>query len=94
MLEYPLSITVGKRGAVFIAETYDCRVRGIEKGVIRTVAGGGKDPDLHRCAFGGRGDGGRASRASLGYPYGIALDRAGNLFIADSFNGRIREVFR
>lgn len=94
MLEYPLSIAVSKRGEVFIAETNDCRVRDIEKGVIRTVAGIGKDPGLHECALGDPGEGGLASRASLGYPYGIALDRAGNLFIADSFNSRIREVFR
>src|SRR5258706_378378 len=53
-------------------------------GIITTVAGNGS------CRF--SGDGGAATSASLNYPYGVALDASGNLYIADSFNGRIRKV--
>jgi len=51
---------------------------------ISTVAGNGTS--------GSSGDGGPASSAELGYPSGVAVDGAGNLFIADTFNARIRKV--
>jgi DNA-binding beta-propeller fold protein YncE len=52
-------------------------------GVINTVAGG---------VTGALGDGGPATSAGLNYPRGIAVDKAGNLFIADVSNSRIRKV--
>jgi hypothetical protein len=51
-------------------------------GIITTVAGNGS------AGFGG--DGGPASSASLSGPFGIAADAAGNLYIADTGNNRIR----
>ena len=53
-------------------------------GIITTVAGNGI-ADYS-------GDGGAATNASLYYPYGVALDASGNLYIADSDNNRIRKV--
>ena len=53
-------------------------------GTITTVAGNGK--------VGFSGDGGQATSAQLSYPYGVAVDGQGNLYIADSANGRIRKV--
>jgi sugar lactone lactonase YvrE len=53
-------------------------------GTMRTVAGNG--------TFGFSGDGGPATSAALAYPNGIALDGAGNLYIADGQNHRIRKV--
>ncbi|MEK6603751.1 MAG: hypothetical protein AABY69_05020 [Nitrospirota bacterium] len=38
------------------------------------------------------GDGGPAASASLNYPFGVALDASGNMYIADTFNHRIRMV--
>jgi hypothetical protein len=53
-------------------------------GIIQTVAGDG---------FAGfSGDGGPATSAGLNYPFGLALDSSGHLFIADANNNRIREV--
>jgi sugar lactone lactonase YvrE len=53
-------------------------------GIIATVAGNG--------SFGYSGDGGPATSAQLAYPYGVALDASGNLYIADYLNSRIRKV--
>src|SRR5439155_645454 len=53
-------------------------------GIITTVAG--------NSTAGYSGDGGSATSARLDSPHGIAVDAQGNLFIADTYNGRIREV--
>ena len=53
-------------------------------GIITTVAGNGNP--------GFSGDGGPATSAQLNFPYGVAVDRSGNLYIADSSNARIRKV--
>ena len=72
-------------GNIFIADANDHRVRRIAAdGTISTVAGDGFP--------GFRGDGGPASAARLNTPYGIAVDRAGNLYIADLGNNRVRRV--
>ena len=63
----------------------DNRVRKINAaGIITTIAGTG--------AYGFDGDGGPASAASFRYPMGIALDAAGNIYIADNNNNRIRKI--
>ena len=73
---------------LFIADTDNHRIRAVDPatGVITTVAGNGT------AGFGG--DGGDPTAASLQRPWGVALDAAGNLFIADTFNNRIRMVTR
>ena len=73
-------------GNLFIADQRDHHVRRVDAltGVITTVAGIGKE--------GFAGDGGPAKGAELSSPRGVAVDRAGNLFIADSDNHRIRVV--
>ena len=58
-----------------------------QTGIITTVAGNGP--------FGFfSGDGGPATSAGIGGPAGVAVDSAGNLYIADSLNKRIRKVDR
>ena len=57
---------------------------GLDVGYVRTVAG--------NQVGGWTGDGGAATAASLNLPHGIAVDGAGNLYIADSFNHVIRRV--
>ncbi len=85
-LANPLGVAVDGAGNVYIADTDNQRVRRVDhsSGDISTVAGTG--------STGFAGDGGPALSASLASPVGIALDGAGNLYIADSVNQRVRRV--
>jgi sugar lactone lactonase YvrE len=81
----PVGVAVDAAGNLFIADGYNARIRKVEtSGIIRTVAGNG--------GYGFSGDGGAATNASFAYPIGVAVDGAGNLFIADEYNARIRKV--
>ena len=84
---YPSDVAVDGAGNLFIAERFYDQIRKVDSaGVITTVAGTGE-------FFGGfSGDGGPAIQAAVNYPYGVAVDGAGNLFIADTGNDRIRKV--
>ncbi len=71
-------------GNLYIADTGNNRIRKVSNGVITTVAGNG--------IAGFSGDNGPATSAQLNYPMGVAVDSAGNLYIADVGNNRIRKV--
>ncbi len=78
-------LAVDKDGNLFIADDGHHRIRKVDRnGIITTVAGTG--------AQGFSGDGGPATRAQLFRPSGVAVDTAGNLYIADTNNRRIRKV--
>lgn len=82
---FPLGVAVDGSGNVYVADAGNNRVRKISAaGVISTVAGNGQ------AAF--SGDGGTAASASLNLPSDVAVDSAGNLYIADAGNNRIRMV--
>lgn len=86
-LNNPRGMAVGPDGSVFIADSFNHRIRKISPGgAISTVAGTGVD--------GYNGDGGSATTARLNLPTDVAVDRAGNLYIADSANHRVRRVAR
>jgi uncharacterized protein (TIGR03437 family) len=85
LLNYPSDVALDAAGNIYVSDTWNNRVRKLTRsGTITTVAGSGNQ--------GFSGDGGPATAASLDYPYGIAVDSAGNLYIADTHNNRIREV--
>ncbi len=84
-LSQPEGIAVDGSGNVYFADAATHRVRKIAAdGSIQTVAGTGV------AGFGG--DGGPAAAALLNQPYGLALDLAGNLYIADLGNARVRKI--
>ncbi len=85
-LNGPFGAAADGSGNLYIADTNNNRVRKVDAstGNISTVAGTG--------AAGYSGDGGAATSAQIQYPYGAAVDGAGNLYIADTVNNRIRKV--
>jgi len=84
-LNNPQGVAVDVSGNLFLADTGDNLVRQVGlNGFITTVAGNGTN--------GYSGDGGAATNACLNNPSGVAVDAAGNLFIADVGNGLIRKV--
>jgi sugar lactone lactonase YvrE len=81
----PSAVALDSSGNLYIADTFNCRIRKVDSnGIITTVAGNGP--------FGFSGDGGPATNAGLTLPVGVALDAAGHLYIADKDNQRIRKV--
>ncbi|ALS25048.1 S-layer homology domain-containing protein [Paenibacillus naphthalenovorans] len=84
-LNYPFGVAVDSGGILYIVDTNNCRIRKVDaSGNISTVAGTG--------TAGYSGDGGAATSAQLNKPYGVAVDSAGNLYIADTLNHRVRKV--
>jgi len=84
-LDYGLGIAVDTAGSLYIADMKNHRIRKVPRGgVITTVAGNGNP--------GFSGDLGPAVSASLYDPQDVAVDAAGNLYIADNGNKRVRKV--
>ena len=86
LLNGPFDVAFDRARNLYFSDTLNHRIRRVDArtGVISTVAGNGE--------AGHSGDGGPARSAALYEPYGIALDRAGNLYIADRLNRRVRRV--
>ncbi len=82
----PIAVAVDSAGNVYLADYYNQRIRKITvaTGIITTIAGNG--------SAGFSGDGLQATTAQLYYPTGVAVDAAGNVYIADQYNQRIRKV--
>ncbi len=80
----PFGITVDAAGNLFIADTYNTRIRKVDAttGIINTIVGNG--------TLGYSGDGGPALSAALNHPSSVALDSAGYVYIADTGNNVVR----
>ena len=84
-LNLPSGLVADEKGNLYISDRSNDRIRVVDKkGVIRTYAGTG--------VAGFQGDAGPALKAQLDKPFGIALDEAENLYIADRNNNRVRKV--
>jgi serine/threonine-protein kinase len=102
-LEHPVDVAIGPDGALYIADTENNCVRALRDGHLFTVAGvctrvcpadlkhPCRCPSVDAACI---GDGGSARAAYLKRPTGIAFDREGNLFIADTLNHRVRRIWR
>jgi len=96
----PIPAASNNVGDLLIADFENSRIREIKAntGIVNTVAGTGNCApaggpfDVTVCQAGFSGDGGPATSANLNYPQGVAVDAAGNFYIADTVNHRVRRV--
>jgi sugar lactone lactonase YvrE len=97
-LELPQNLAVDSAGNLYIADSYNSAIRKISASthIITTIAGQGNTSAcdvMSACnGHGFSGDGGAATSAYLAFPWGVAADNSGNVYIADTYNNRIRKI--
>lgn len=80
-----LHIATDNSGNVYIGEEHGCRIRKVNSaGIISTIAGNGIE--------GFTGDGGMATDAAIGWPSGIAVDNAGNIYFSSYPHDCVRKI--
>jgi hypothetical protein len=84
----PIDVALDGKGGLYLSDANSNNVRRVDLAtfLISSVAGNG--------SLGFSGDMGSASSAELNVPWGLNFDSAGNLYIADFGNGRVREVIK
>jgi hypothetical protein len=87
-LDNPRKLSMGPDGRLYVGDEYNHRIRAIDlrTGIIETVAGNGEK--------GYAGDGGPATETALNQPSGVSFDAAGNMYVIDTDNHRIRRIAR
>src|SRR4029077_12361563 len=85
-LNGPFDVGFDAGGNLYFSDTFNHRIRRVDRhtGTIATIAGSGE--------AGYSGDGGPAAQARLNEPYGIAVDKAGNVYAADRHNHGVRRI--
>jgi NHL repeat len=93
-LNQPTGLAFDAQGNLYIADSGNNVIRRVDANtdIITTVAGDYAADQANDGLGGFSGDGGPATSAQLNDPQGVAVDGAGDLFIADTFNSAIREV--
>jgi DNA-binding beta-propeller fold protein YncE len=86
LLNNPFDLAFDPAGNLCFSDTYNHCIRRVDArtSVISTIAGTGE--------AGFAGDGGPATSAQMNQPYGIVIDRAGNIYVADRLNKRVRRI--
>lgn len=86
LLNNPFDLAFDPAGNLCFSDTYNHCVRRIDarSGIITTIAGTGE--------AGFSGDSGPALQAQMNQPYGIVIDRTGNIYLADRLNKRVRRI--
>jgi sugar lactone lactonase YvrE len=84
-LWWPEAVAVDDRGSLYIADTFNQRVRKVDSsGIISTIAG--------RGGVSYSGDDGLATQAQLAFPRGVAVASTGEIYVADTNNHRVRKI--
>jgi sugar lactone lactonase YvrE len=87
----PFDVCTDAHGNVYIADGDNHVIRKVDTaGMLTTIAGNGTGAGTSTGGYGG--DGGPATAAELNRPHSVAIDQAGNLYIADYLNSRVRKV--
>lgn len=88
-LNYPRDLALSPDGHMIVADTDNGVIRSIDlaTGTIETIAGTPGEADYD-------GDGGPATESVLNRPFNVAVDPDGNVYIADTFNHRVRVIWR
>src|SRR5581483_301300 len=82
-LDHPRAVSLDAAGNLYIADTLNSRIRVVTAdGMINTIAGTG--------TLGSAGDGGPALQAQMFFPTAVRVNAAGNIYVADTQNSRIR----
>ncbi|HEX2152215.1 MAG TPA: hypothetical protein VHG31_09515, partial [Stellaceae bacterium] len=86
LLNGPFDVAFDRAGNLYFSDTFNHRIRRVDaaSGIISTIAGNGE--------AGYSGYGGPAVGAALNEPYGVVVDRAGNIYTADRLNRRVRRI--
>ena len=86
LLNGPFDVAFDAAGNMVFSDTFNNRIRRVDArtGTISTIAGNGEK--------GYAGDNGPATAAALAEPYGVVVDRAGNVYTADRLNSRVRRI--
>lgn len=84
LLDSPAGVAVDASGNLYIADSHNHRIRRVASGTITTIAGTG--------TAGFSGDGGPATAATMNLPTALAVDTAGNVYVSDTNNHRIRRI--
>ena len=79
---YPSGLDVDKNNTVYFTDYYYKRIRRLSNGVVDTIAGSGSTGYVDAVG----------KKASFYYPYDVAVDSKGNLFVADTYNHLIRHI--
>lgn len=81
----PSAVAVDSQGNLYIADGFNYRIRKIDaNGIITTIAGTGREGDA--------GDNGPATFAEIDYVSSLAVDNAGNVYVADCYNYEVRKI--
>jgi hypothetical protein len=84
LLHHPQGLALDAEGRLYIADTFNHVVRRVSGERIETICGDGQ--------AGNDGDGGPAAEAQLAFPHGVHIAPDGSLYVADTFNHRIRRI--